>query len=272
MVPFTGGTFTQGEATLAINAAPVQTSTVGNFAIDAYEVSVARFRAFWAARSTTAAPAVLRARPIEYRGNPALAWGEAAQDPELGTFNIVLDNYINWSETDATVTAHPMNGVDYWLAQEFCVWDGGRLPTEAEWEYAARGSAVGGLAAGRVYPWGNLDPSTCDRARLGSCSGDDFRRTRRVGSFAATAGLFDMAGNVEEWTADNYGVYPSCRMSSTNPICSSPALDSRVVRGLLGYTLGPTFDAAQVRAATRGASPPTTRAWFLGFRCARALP
>jgi formylglycine-generating enzyme required for sulfatase activity len=244
----------------------VQTTTVGNFALDAYEVTVARFRVFWAARSTTAAPVVLRASPIAYRGNPALAWGAAAQDP------LPLDTYYNWSATDATVTAHPMNGVDYWLSQEFCVWDGGRLPTEAEWEYAARGSAVGGLVAGRVYPWGNTDPvgsSTvaCDRAQFNSCAGADGRRTRRVGSFAATAGLFDMAGNVWEWTADNYGGYPSCRMSSTNPLCNNGATGSRVIRGGSWGS-----DAASLRAASRYYYTPAGRGNDLGFRCARDTP
>ncbi len=270
MVTFTGGTFTQGEAAPAYYAAPVQTSTVGNFAIDAYEVTVSRFRAFWAQRSTTAAPAVLRASPIAYRGNPALAWGAAAHDP----LPFSSDN--NWSATDATVTAHPMNGVDYWLSQEFCVWDGGRLPTEAEWEYAARGSAVSGLVAGRVYPWGNPDPvgsSTvaCDRAQFNYCAGADGRRTRRVGSFAATAGLFDMAGNVWEWTADNYGDYPSCRMSSTNPLCNNSAIGDRVIRG---GSWGGTWliDAALLRAASRSSVAPAYRYNFLGFRCARDTP
>jgi formylglycine-generating enzyme required for sulfatase activity len=266
MVTFTGGTFTQGEAAPALRATPVQTTTVGNFALDAYEVTVARFRVFWAARSTTAAPVVLRASPIAYRGNPALAWGAAAQDP------LPLDTYYNWSATDATVTAHPMNGVDYWLSQEFCVWDGGRLPTEAEWEYAARGSAVGSLVAGRVYPWGNTDPvgsSTvaCDRAQFNRCAGDDGRFTRRVGSFAATAGLFDMAGNVREWTADNYGRYPSCRMSSTNPLCNNDATGYRVFRG------GSWYDgAAYLRAASRSFNTPASRVSVLGFRCARDTP
>ena len=270
MVTFTGGTFTQGEAYPAESATPVQTSTVDNFALDAYEVTVARFRAFWAARTTTADPAMLRASPIAYRGNPAFAWGAAAQDPRP------FDSTYNWSATDATVTAHPMNGVDYWLSQEFCVWDGGRLPTEAEWEYAARGSAVGSLVAGRVYPWGNTYPvgsstEVCDRAQFNSCAGGDGRRTRRVGSFEATAGLFDMAGNVYEWTADEYGDYPSCRMSSANPICSDSGigLRYRVFRGGSWIDAG---DAARLRAATRRDFTPAGRLNYLGFRCARDTP
>jgi formylglycine-generating enzyme required for sulfatase activity len=270
MVTFTGGTFTQGGAAPAIQASPVQTVTMGNFAIDAYEVTVARFRVFWAARSTTAAPAVLRASPIPYRNNAPLAWGAAAQAPlPLDTFNY------NWSATSPTVTEHPMNGVDFWLSQEFCVWDGGRLPTEAEWEYAARGIAVEGLTSGRVYPWGDTAPVgsssvACDRAQFNNCAGADGRRTRRVGSFAATAGLFDMAGNVSEWTADNFGFYPSCRISSRTPFCN---FRSSLPNGPVVYHGGSMREgAASLRAASREYRTPDDRLEFLGFRCVREMP
>ncbi|MFO0651909.1 MAG: SUMF1/EgtB/PvdO family nonheme iron enzyme [Polyangiales bacterium] len=274
LINVTGGTFTMGapsncygttDATCAYDAAPPQTGiTVGNFAIDAYEVSVDRFRAFWSARSTTAAPSVLRVSPIAYRGNPPIGWGASAQDPlSLGTL-------CNWSMSDASVTEHPMNCVDWWLAQEFCVWDGGRLPTEAEWEYAARGRAVGTLTSGRLYPWGDAPPSAaCDRAQWNGCVGDDGRRTRRVDALAASEGIFGLAGNVWEWTADNWETYPSCWASSNNPLCNRSAVGGRVVRG------GSWSDGgvAGLRSASRGAYLPANRYdGDLGFRCARDLP
>jgi formylglycine-generating enzyme required for sulfatase activity len=267
MVNITGGTFTQGEGAPAVNATPQMTSTVGNFALDAYEVTVARFRVFWAARSTTAAAAVLRTSPIAYRGNPPIAWGATAQDP------LPFDSTYNWSATDVMATAHPMNGVDYWLAQEFCVWDGGRLPTEAEWEFAARGRAVGGLAAGRVYPWGDTNPfstGVCNLAHIGigSCIGEDGRRTHRVGSFEATAGLFDMAGNVAEWTADSYGTYPSCRTSNVNALCYRSSASSSVLRGGSKWSNFPS----ELRASSRLGAMSAGRIFFIGFRCARELP
>ncbi len=272
LVGVAGGTFTMGapsncsgppDPTCAYDAAPPQTGiTVGNFAIDAYEVSVDRFRVFWAARSTTASPSVLRISPIPYRGT-TIGWGLAAQDP------LPLDADCNWSMSDASVTAHPMNCVDWWLAQEFCVWDGGRLPTEAEWEFAARGRSVGALAPGRLFPWGDTSPSyACDRAHWNACPGTDGRPTRHVDAFAASEGIFGLAGSVWEWTADNWGAYPSCRMSSNNPLCNNSAVGNRVIRGG-SWSL--TF-AAGLRSASRYYYTVRSRFHEVGFRCARDTP
>jgi formylglycine-generating enzyme required for sulfatase activity len=156
-----------------------------------------------------------------------------------------------------------MNCLDYWLAQEFCVWDGGRLPTEAEWEFAARGSAADGLVPGRIFPWGDTAPS-CDRVHFTGCSGEDGRRTRQVGRFAATAGLFDMAGNVWEWIADNYLEYPMCRGSGIDVLCSYSPTANRVFRG--GSR---SSDATSIRAASRFDFSPVLRNGAFGFRCAR---
>jgi len=159
-----------------------------------------------------------------------------------------------------------MNGIDWWLSQEFCVWDGGRLPTEAEWEYAARGRTVSGLSTPRAYPWGDAAPSAaCDRAHWNNCAGTDGGRTRRVGGFAATGDLFDLAGSVWEWTADNYGSYPSCRLSTTNPLCNNSATGNRVFRG--GSWI--STDVANLRSASRVNRPPANRDYLIGFRCAR---
>ena len=111
---------------------------------------------------------------------------------------------------------HPINCIDWKQAQSFCGWIGGRLPTEEEWEFAAKGGSS------RVYPWGDspLDATranVCDRqCRLAdptftwadSTLDDGFGATSPVGSFSAGAsrwGLLDMTGNVWQWTASAYG-------------------------------------------------------------------
>ncbi len=265
MVVFAGGTFIQGEGSPSLNATPLINTTVGPFAIDAYEVTVSRFRLFWQARSESAAPVVLRARPIAYRGGSILWSAVPAQPP------IPLDAEFNWSETNVSAADHPMNGVDYWLAQEFCVWDGGRLPTEAEWEFAARGVMTPTLASGRAYPWGNVSPGirgACERAQFTDCAGTDGRRTRRVGSFAGVIGVFDLAGNVAEWTADSLRAYSSCRRSDTDPLCSDPPSEDRVVRGG-SWSFN---DAIFLRGASRLPATATDRSRDYGFRCARNIP
>jgi formylglycine-generating enzyme required for sulfatase activity len=284
VVMIAGGTFTMGAPSCAEvstpdcgqDSAPQQASVgVGDFALDAYEVTVARFNMYWAVR--TMEMTRVRGTPIRYRGG-TIAW--QAFDAEPGR----QSSTCNWLPASSTRDAHPVNCVGYWTAQEFCVWDGGHLPTEAEWEYAARGSMRGGLAPGRIYPWGDAAPSreSCDRARWdsGSCSGEDGGSTRRVGSFASTAGLFDMAGNVEEWVADRYTPYGTgtsspCgnRSGLTNPLCNDDAMPfaSRGARG--GAWNQILFDTA-LRSASRRSFTPGIGAAFAGngFRCARDVP
>ena len=100
--------------------------------------------------------------------------------------------------SEAAYTDHPVVGVDWYQASVYAEWVGGRLPTEAEWEYACRG------ADNRLYPWGN-EPLNEERLNYSGTIGD----TTAVGSYPVGAnGLYDMAGNVWEWTSTQYQDYP----------------------------------------------------------------
>ena len=186
-------------------------------------------------------------------------------------------DYCNWD--DPGYEDHPANCITWYQAREFCEWAGGRLPSEAEWEYAARS---GGQDI--TYPWGN-ETATCDYAVMNDggwgCGTD---RTWPVCSKVAgntDQGLCDMAGNVWEWVEDDYHGSYDCDENPTVLNCDNGGLaptdgsawvddprgDRRVRRG--GSF---NFLADDLRAAWRYPYQPSAFSMISGFRCAREAP
>ncbi|MEZ4302080.1 MAG: SUMF1/EgtB/PvdO family nonheme iron enzyme [Polyangiaceae bacterium] len=187
--------------------------------------------------------------------------------------------YCNADKPDRAT--HPINCVAWPMADNFCRQNGFRLPTEAEWEYAARGSSQ------KKYPWGDDPPSarflnacgtecadhwkkTANETRKTMFEEDDgFVSTAPVGSFkagAAAHGVLDLAGNVWEWTADWYAPYEETDANAppTDPK-GPPTGEKRVVRG--GDYLGAEPDWS--RPSYRWKTDPDTYNHAIGFRCAR---
>jgi formylglycine-generating enzyme required for sulfatase activity len=175
--------------------------------------------------------------------------------PPALTGSHLRDNYYE----NPAFADYPVVFVDHERAQQFCKYAGGRLPTEAEWELAARGPEP----STRIYPWGNEAPD-CTKANLGgpgSCVGDTDRVGRRPAG-ASPSGALDMAGNVWEWTADYYDAHYYEKSPAADP--KGPAEGTlRVMRG--GCWLS---GADSLRVSCRKAELPATWAYNVGFRCA----
>jgi formylglycine-generating enzyme required for sulfatase activity len=238
---------------------PEHRVTVAPYCIDKTEVTVAAFRACVQAHKCRPPSAT-----VEWKG---LRPDEKAK----------WSQFCTWGQRG--LDRHPMTCVDWNQATAYCASTGGRLPTEAEWEYAARGNDR------RNFPWGNQLP---DVTRLNACGsecasmakerfdetwrtmykGDDgWPATAPVGSYpkgASPFGVLDMAGNVWEWTADTY-VAPG-EESGMNP--QKPAAESpfRAIRG--GSWNGNVPD--RIHPAYADGNDAAGRNFSLGFRCARA--
>ncbi len=173
-----------------------------------------------------------------------------------------ISNYREVSYAD-----YPVINVDWNQAAAYCVWAGRKLPTEAQWEYAARGGLVGAQ-----YPWGDTFDGSLANFCDGSCSlswanpnfNDGYADTAPVGSYPANRfGLFDMAGNAWEWVADCYGTYSGEAMENpTGPACE----DTRVLRGGSCYDTG-----YYLRVSSRDLGGPDDWLYYVGFRCSLSL-
>ncbi len=224
-----GGAFLMGSDRGAADEAPVHRVQVAPFELDRYEVTNARYH--------------------------ACVEAGACKPPQL------VSSHLRAHYFDAALFAdYPVVFVDYEQGQRFCAFAGGRLPTEAEWEIAARGTKDQ-----RTYQWGDELPD-CTRANMGGAGGciNDTDRVGRRPAGASPYGAMDMAGNVWEWTADWYDPRYYDRSPVRDPR-GPEAGTLRVVRG--GCWLS---GADTLRSTCRKAELPATWAYNVGIRCAYA--
>jgi formylglycine-generating enzyme required for sulfatase activity len=159
---------------------------------------------------------------------------------------------------DPTYSDYPVAQTPWEQADRYCEWRGGRLPTEAEWEKAARGGLDG-----KIFPWGD-EPPVCEAgapnaANFTACGG----KAMPVASYAPNGyGLYDTSGNVWEWVSSGYLPYP---YQADDGREDPAAATGSITRG------GSWYDqAASLRAAQRGAYQPSFWLVNIGFRCARS--
>ena len=316
MVWVPGGRFTMGTEGLMPPATanpdrlkpdefPAHEVTLDGFWMDEHEVTNDQFAAFVEATGhVTAAERPIDPAALVQPGQDPASIPEELLAPAAIVFNADFDrgglrtDYQGWEHQvwklvpgadwrhpagpDDSIEGkgdHPVVNVGYEDARAYAEWAGKSLPTEAQWEYAARGGLDGA-----TYPWGDeREPGgeyMCNYAQgefpLALEHRDGFETTAPVGSFPPNGyGLLDMAGNVWEWTADRYhdlGYSMSGGRNPTGPKTfrdpDEAHLEKRVTRG--GSFLCNANNCTGYRCAARMRSEPDAAAFHTGFRCVRA--
>jgi formylglycine-generating enzyme len=261
-------------------------ATVSTFRLDKYLVTVGRYRQFVGAWNGGAGytPPAGSGKHSHLNGGSGLAaagagyesgW-VASDDSKIAPTDANLacdssDSYPTWTATPGNNEKLPINCVNWWEAYAFCIWDGGFLPTQAEWEYAAAGGNQQ-----REYPWGSTDPGAgTDYADYNcgypagstKCAGT-FANIAPVGTAALGAGLWgqlDLVGDMYEWALDwSAKSYP-------NPCADCAELTPPAVAVPLKVALGTGFNATLIDLPiwNRPNGGPASRSGYFGLRCAR---
>lgn len=244
-------------------------ATLSEFSMERFEVTVGRFRAFVGQYSQMMIPAS-EGRHVSNESD--LGWDTAwnqylPEDAQALSEAVKCDaSSHTWTDSPSGNENKPINCVTWYEAYAFCVWDHGRLPTEAEWNYfAAAGSEQ------YTYPWGNTAPqANAERAAYGgyyygTSALDGVLDIAPVGSIVNGYGFglaADLAGNVAEWVKDTFEPYQVPCIDCANLSTASGA--TRVVRG--GDW---SSNAASLSSAQRSGHAPETRSSRHGFRCGR---
>lgn len=249
---------------------PEHDATVSDFFLDRFEVTVGRFRTFLAQYDGTPPAEGAGAHPLIAGSGWKTEWNAELLTHEALLAQLHCHPLSTWTDAPADNENKPMACAKWYEMFLFCMWDGGRLPTEAEWEYAA----AGGLSNYR-YPWGPADvtpllaaPDCSFGGTTGTCAADDIPP---VGSFPmgeSKNGIRDLAGSFWEYTLDKYSDVWYAQGGATCVDCANldqPSTMGRTIRGG-AFDMG----VGEMRAVRRDSIIPTYRAQYLGFRCARS--
>lgn len=282
-----GGTFRMGSTAFYPEEAPVHTASVAPLAVERHPVTNAQFAEFVADTGYV----TVAERPLDaaqYPGVPAADLAPGALVFRRAEGPVDLGDWRRWWDwapgacwrhpfgPDGAVGApdHPVVQISYVDAAAYAEWAGRRLPTEAEWEYAARGGATTAYAWGdEVAPDGRLMANTWQGAfpyRNDGALG--WQGTSPVGAFPANAfGLLDMIGNVWEWTTTPYSVHH--RVGEVKGCCTPPRdPDPTAMQTLKGgsHLCAPEY-CHRYRPAARSSQSQDSAATHIGFRCVVSL-
>jgi formylglycine-generating enzyme required for sulfatase activity len=267
------GTFFRSDDPISTNSLGKSfPATIAGVSVDKYEVTVGRFRAFVAAEVAGYRPTAGSGKHgTGLNGGKESGW-DAAWNANLASStaewsrDLACDpagstKYATWSAAAGDAEDHPINCVDWYEAYAFCIWDGGFLPTEAEWNYTASGGDDQ-----RVYPWSSPASSiTLDCAHANYETSCAAKGTSKVGAESPAGdgkwGHADLGGNVFEWNLDYYAMtYPT----PCDDCAELTSGEYRVIRG-------GSFDGMSVCLlnSLRETSLPADRSTGIGFRCAR---